>query len=164
MLSNPGQDRLDLLELESGQDQGEGGDETPAPASSGHPFFGRKAWDRWGHWDDIGARDDNDKSLNDGSGCQDEDNVDHRHHDDNCVLPGQVLTPNSYSRDIIQGDEVSFLLFSFNILSNQISRTTTGTAVNQRVGTPQGAIILLSAMYQAEVLEIQIPGFRHWPI
>ena len=58
--ANPGKDRLDLLVLESCQDQGEGRDETPGPASGGHPFFYRKAWDRCGQLDDIGAADDND--------------------------------------------------------------------------------------------------------
>jgi len=47
LLANPGKDPLDLLVLESRQDQGEGGDETAVPASGGHPFFDRKAWDRW---------------------------------------------------------------------------------------------------------------------
>jgi len=133
LLANPGKDPLDLLVLVSRQDEGEGRDERPAPASGGHPFFNRKAWDRWGQWDDIGAGDDDndeDKSLKDGSGSQDEDNVDHSHHDDDRVLPGQVHTPDRRGRDIIQGDEVSFLLFSLNILSKHISRTTTGTAVN----------------------------------
>jgi len=138
LLANPGKDFLDLLVLESRQDQGEGQDETPAPASGGHPFFDRKAWDRWGQWDDIGAGDDDDddESLNDGSGNQDEDNVDHSHHDDDRVPPAQVHTPDRRGRDIIQGDEVSFPLFSFNILSNNISRTTTGTAVIRSRGTP----------------------------
>jgi len=143
-LAIPGKDPLDLLVLESRQDPGEGRDETPAPAAGGHQFFDRKAWDRWGQWDDIGAGDDDDddESLNDGSGSQDKDNVDHSHHDDDRGPPGQVHTPDWRVRDIIQVDEVSFLLFSFHILSNHISRTTTGTAVNRSVGTPQGAIIL----------------------
>jgi len=130
--------------LESRQDQGEGRDEIPAPASGGHPFLDRKAWDWWGQWDDIGAGDDDDddESLKDCSSSQDEDNVDHSHHDDDRVPLGQVHTTDRRGRDIIQGDEVSLLLFSFNLLSNDISRTTTGTAVNQSVGTPQGAIIL----------------------
>jgi len=81
--------------LESRQDQGEGPEETPAPASGGHPFFDREAWDRWGQCDDIGAEDDDDEeSLNDGSGSQDEDNVDHSHHNDDRVPPGQVHTPD----------------------------------------------------------------------
>jgi len=164
LLANPGKDPLDLLVLESRQDQGEGRDETPAPASGGHPFFDRKAWDRWGQWDDIGAVDDDDdydESLNDGSGSQDEDNVYHSHHDDDRVPPGQVHTPDRRGRQIIQGDEVSFLLFSFNILSNQRSKTTTGTAVNRSVGTPQGAIILASKIHQADVPGIHDTGFRH---
>jgi len=118
------------------------------------PFFNCKAWDWWGQWDDIGAGDDYDddnESLNDGSGSQDEENVDHSHHDDDRVPPGQVHTPDPCGRDIIQGDEVSFLLFSFNILSNHISRTTMGTAVNRSVGTPQGSIILPSEIHQADV-------------
>ena len=154
LLANPGKDPLDLLLLESRQDQGEGRDETPAPGSGGHPFFDRKAWDRWGQGDAIGARDDNnddDQSLNDGSSSQYEANVDHSHHDDDRVPPGQVHTPDRCSRDIIQGDAVSFLLFSFNILSNHISRTTTGTLVNRSVRTPQGAIILPSEIHQADV-------------
>jgi len=138
LLANPGKHSRDLLVLESRQDQGEGRDKTPAPASGAHPFFDRKAWDRWGQWDDIGAgdnNDDDDESLNDGSGSQDEDNVDYSYHDDDRVPQGQVHTPDRCGRDIIQGNEVSFHLFSFNIVSNNISRTTTGTAVNRRVGT-----------------------------
>jgi len=91
LVTNPGKDSLDLLVLESRQDQGEGRDEALAPASSGHRFLDRKAWARWGQWDDIGAgdtNDDNDESLNDGSGSQDEDNVDHNHHDHDRVPPG----------------------------------------------------------------------------
>ena len=151
LLANPGKDPLDLLVLESRQDQGEGRDEAPAPVSGGHPFFHRKAWDRWGQWDDSGAGDDDDddddESLTDGSGSKDEDNVDHSHHDDDRVPPGQVQTPDRRGRDLIQGDEVSFLLFSYNILSNHISRTTTGTPVNRSVGTPQGAMILPSEIH-----------------
>jgi len=139
--------------LESHQDQGEGRDETLAPASGGHPFFDCKAWDLWGHWDNIGAwdNDNNDKSLKHGSGSQDEDNVDHGYHDDDRVPPGQVHTPDRRGRVIIQGDDLSFLLFSCNILSNHISRTTTGTAVNRSAETPQGAIILPSEIHQADV-------------
>jgi len=154
LLANPRKDPLDLLVLESCQDQGEGRDKTPAPASGGHPFFDCKAWARWGQRDEIGAgddNDDNDESLNDGSGCQDEDNINHSHHDDDRVPPGQVHTADRRGREIIQGDEVSFLLFSFNILSNHISRTTTGTAVNRSAGTPQGAIILPWEIHQADV-------------
>jgi len=97
LLANTGNNPLDLLVLESRQDQGEGRAETPAPVSGRHPFFHRKASDRWGQWDDSGAGDDdnnNNKSLTDGSGSQDEDNVDHSHHDDDRVLPGQVHTPD----------------------------------------------------------------------
>jgi len=153
LLANPGEDLLNMLVLESRQDQGEGRDETPAPASGGLPFFDSKAWDRWGQWDDIGAGDDDDDDggLNDGSGSKDQDDVNHNQHDNDRVPPGQVHTPDRRGREIIQGDEVSFLLFSFNILSNHISRTTTGTAVNRRVGTPQGAIILPSEIHQADV-------------
>ena len=114
LLANPGKDPLDLLVLESRQDQGEGRDETPAPPSGGHPLFDRKAWYRWWQWDDIGAGDENDsdnESLNDGSGSQDEDNVDHSHHDHDRVPPAQIQTPDRSGRDIIQGDEASFLLF-----------------------------------------------------
>ena len=114
LLANPGKDPLDLLVLESRQDQGGGRDETPAPASGGHPFFDRKAWDRWWQWDDIGAWEDNDndiESLNEGSGSQDEDNVDHSHHKEDRVPPGQVHTPDRPGRDIIQSDEASFFLF-----------------------------------------------------
>ena len=112
LLANPGKDPLDLLVLESRQDQGEGRDETPVPASGEHPFFDRNGLDRWGQWDQIGAGDDydaNDESLNDGSGSQDEDNVDHSHHDDDRVPLGQVHPPDRHGRDIIQGEEVSFL-------------------------------------------------------
>jgi len=106
LLANPGKDPLDLLVVQSHQDQGEGRDETPAPASGRHPFFDRKALDRWGQWDNIGAGedDDDDESLNDGSGSQDEDNDNHSHHDNDRVPPGRVHTPDSYGRDIIQGD------------------------------------------------------------
>jgi len=48
LLANPGKDPFDLMVLESGRDQAEGRDETPAPASGGHPFFDSKARDRWG--------------------------------------------------------------------------------------------------------------------
>jgi len=128
LLANPGKDPLDLLVLESHQVQGEGRDETPAPASGGHPFFACKACGRWGQWDDIGAGEDDadDESLNNGSSSQDADNVDHTHHDEDRVPPGQVHTPDCRGRDIIQSDKVSFLVFSFNILSNHISRMTTG--------------------------------------
>jgi len=167
LLATPGKDPLDLLVLESRQDQREGRDQTPAPASGGHPSFNRKAWDGSGQWDDIGAGDDDDddeESLNDGSGSQDEDNVDHSHHYDDRVPPGQVHTPDRRGRDIIQGDELSFLLFSFNILSNHISRTTTGTAVNRSVGTPQGAIILPSEIHRQTYRGFTTPGFRHGAI
>ena len=152
--------------LESHQDQGEGQDETLGPASGGHPFFDRKAWERWGHWDNIGDWDDDndDKSLNNGSGSQDEDNVDHGHHNNDRVPPGQVHTPDRHGRVIIQGDDVSFLLFSFNILSKHISRTTTGRAVNQSAATRQGAINHPSEIHQADVPGIQRHGFRHWAI
>jgi len=162
LLTNSDKDPLDLLVLESRQDQGEGRDETPAPASAGHPFFDRKAWDQWGHRDDIGARDDDDddESLNDSSGSQDEDNVDHSPHDDDRVPPGQVHTADRRGIHIIQGDQVSFLLFSFNILCNHISRTTTGTAVNRSVGTPQGVIILPSEIHQADVPGIHDTGIQ----
>jgi len=162
--ANPGKDPLDLRVLESRQDQGEGRDETPAPASSGHPLFDRKAWYQSGQWDDIGAGDDNDDddagSLKDGSGSQDEDNVNRGHHDNDWVLPGQVHTPDRRGRDIIQDDEVSFLLFSFNILFNYISRTTTGTAVNRSVGTPQRAIILPSEIHQPDEPGIHDTGIQ----
>jgi len=62
--------------------------------------------------------------------------------------------------DIIQGDEVSFPLFLFNILSNHISKTTTGTAVNRSVGTPQGAFILSSEIHQADVPGIHDTGIQ----
>jgi len=112
----------------------------------------------------AGDDDDDDKSLNDGSGSQDEDNIDHSHHDDHWGPPRHVHTPDHRGRDIIQGDEVSLLLFSFNILSNHISRTTTGTGVNRSVGTPKGAIILPSEIHLADVPGIQTPGFRHWAL
>jgi len=164
LLANPDKDPLDLLVLESRQDQAEGRDETPVPASGGHPFFDRNGgWDRWGQWDDIGARDDyddDDESLNNGSGSPDEDNVDHSNHDDDRVRPGQFHTPDRRRRDIIQGEEVSFLLFSFNILSNHISRTTTGTVVNRSVGSPQGAINLRSEIHQADVPGIHDTGIQ----
>jgi len=162
LLANPGKDTLDLLVLESCQDQGEGRDETPALASSGHPFFDRKAWDGWWQMDDIGAGEDNDhdKRLNDSSGSQHEYNVDHSHHDDDRVPPGQVHTPNHRGRDIFQGDEVSFLLFSFNILSIHMSRTTTGTVVNRSVGRPRRAIILPSENHQADVPGIHDSGIQ----
>jgi len=149
--------------LESCQDLGEGQDETLGAASGGRRFFDRKAWDRWGQWYDFGAGDDHhddDESLNDSSGSQDEDNGDHCHHDDDRVPPGQVHTPDPSGRDIIQGDEVSLLLFSFNIVSNHISRTTTGTAVNRSVGTPQEAIILPSEIHQADVPGIHDTGIQ----
>ena len=149
--------------LESRQNQEEGRDETRGPAYGGHQFFDIKAWDRWGQWDDIGDGDDDDdddQSGNDGSGSQDEDNVDHSHHDDDRVPPGQVHTPDRRGSDLIQGDEVSFRLFSINILSSHISWTTTGTVVNRRVGTPQGAVILPSEIHQADVPGIHDTGIQ----
>ena len=56
------------------------------------------------------------------------------------------------------GDEASFLLFSFNVLSNQIYKMTTGTAVNPNVGTSHGLIILQSEIYQADVHRIHNIG------
>jgi len=53
-----------------------------------------------------------------------------------------------------------FVLFSFNILSNHISRTTTGTVVNWSVGTPQGAIILPSEIHQADIPGIHDTGIQ----
>jgi len=162
LLANPGKHPLDLRVLESRHDQGEVRDETPALDSCGHAFFDRKVWDLWGQWHDTGAGDDDDddESLNDGSGSQDEDNVDHSHHDDDPVPLGQVHTPDRRGRDIIQGEELSFLLFSFIILSNHISRKTTGTAVNRSVGTAQGAIILPSEIHQADVPGIHDTGIQ----
>ena len=141
LLANPGKDPLDLLVLESHQDQGEGRDETPGPPYGGHSFFDRKARDLWGQWDDIGGgdHDHNYESLIDRSGSQDKDNVDHGHHADDRVPPGQIHTPDRHGRHIIQGAKVSSLPFSFNILSNHISKATTGTAVHRRVATPQRA-------------------------
>jgi len=116
-------------------------------------LFDLKARDWWGQWDETGYRDDNDddESHNNGSSSQDEDNVDHSHDDDERVQPGQGHSPDQSARDIIQGDEESFLCFSFNVLSNHISRTTTGTEVNLSMRTPQGAIILRSVIHQADV-------------
>jgi hypothetical protein len=73
LLANPGKDPLNLLVLEAHQDQAEEREETPTPASGGHPFFDRKAWERWVESDDIRAgagddnHDDNGESIN-GSG------------------------------------------------------------------------------------------------
>jgi len=103
LLANRGKDLVDLLVLESRQDQGEGKDDTPAPASGGYTFFDRKAWDRCGQWDDISAGDDDHEheSLHDGRDRQDEDNVDHSHHDDDRQPPGQAHTPDPHGTDII---------------------------------------------------------------
>jgi len=160
VLGNPGKDPLDLLVLESRQDQGVGQDQTPAPASSRHPLFDLKAWDRWGKWDDMGYGDDDDddESHNNGSSSQDEDNLDHSHDDDDRVQPGQGHSPDHSARDIIQGDKESFLCFSFNVLSNHISRTTTGTEVNPSMRTPHGAIILRSEIHRADVPGIHDTG------
>jgi len=76
------------------------------------------------------------------------------------VPPGQVHTRDPHGRDIIQVDEVSFLLFSFKILSNDISRTTTGTVVHRSVRTPQGAIILQLEIHQADVAGIHDTGIH----
>jgi len=129
VLGNPGKERLDLLVLACRQDQGAGRDETPAPASCRHRLFDLKASDLWRQWDDTGYRDDDDddESYNNGSSSQDEDNVDHSHDDHERVQPGQGHSPDQSARDIIQGDEETFLCFSFNVLSNHISRTMTGT-------------------------------------
>ena len=43
LLANPGKNPLDLLMLEPCQDPREGREETPAPASGGHPFLDRQA-------------------------------------------------------------------------------------------------------------------------
>jgi len=108
----------------------------------------------------AGDHDDDDESRNDGSGTPDQDNIDHSHHDYDRVPPEQVHTADRRGRDIIQGDEISFLLFSFNILSNHISRRTTGTAVNRRLETPQGAMILPSEIQQADVPGIHDTGIQ----
>jgi len=107
LLAKPGKDPLDFLILDSHHDQGEGRDETPAPASSGHPYFDCKGWDWWGQWDNMGiGDDDNDnESLNEGTSSQDEDNVGHSHHDNDRVPPGQVHTPDRRGRDIIPVDK-----------------------------------------------------------
>jgi len=112
----------------------------------------------------MGDGDDNEnnKSINNGSRSQYEDNVDHSYHKDEQVQPEHFHTHDRCGRDIMQGDAVSFLFFSFNIVSKQISRTTTETAGNQSVGIPQGAIILPSEIHQADVPGIQTTGFRHW--
>ena len=48
LLANPGKEPLDLLVLEARQGQGEDRDETPVPASAGHPFFDSKDCECWG--------------------------------------------------------------------------------------------------------------------
>jgi len=123
------------------------------PVSGRPPFFNCKAWDQWGQWDELGAGDDDDddESLADSSGSRNRVNVDHCQHHDTQGPPGQVHTPDRHRRDIIQGDKVSFLLFSFKVLANHISRTTTGTGVNWSLGTHQGGIILPSEIQQPDV-------------
>ena len=110
--------------LEARQGQGEDRDETLTPASGGHPFFDRKAWERWGQCDNIGAGggddhddigaggddhdDNNSESLNgSGSSSQEEDNADHHHHHDENVTPGAARTSDRRSSGIIQVDELS---------------------------------------------------------
>ena len=113
LLTNRGKEPLDLLVQEARQGQEEDRDETPTPASGGHPFFDRKAWERWGQCDNIGAGggdDDEDDSLSlnrSGGSSQEEDNADHRHHDDENVMSGAARTPDRRSSGIIQVDEVS---------------------------------------------------------
>jgi hypothetical protein len=85
LLANQGKAPLDLLVLESRQDQAEKRDETPAPASGRYPFFDRKVWEHWGRMDTSGgekdytdeAHDDttssnHEESNGDDSGTQDE--------------------------------------------------------------------------------------------
>jgi hypothetical protein len=163
LLANPGKDPLDLLVLEARQDQGEDRPETPTPASGGHPFFDRKAWERWVESDDIGAGDGDDdddgESLNgSGSGSQEEDNADHDHHSDENVTSGAPHAPDRRSSGIIQVDEVSvFVQHAFLctqhldriLIADHTPRMTMGTA-NRRVGTPQGVIILPPEIPQAD--------------
>jgi hypothetical protein len=167
LLANPGKDPLDLLVLEARQDQGEDTQETPTPASGGHPFFDRQAWERWGQWDDIGAGDGDDdddddhdgESLNgSGSGSQEEDNADHRHHGDENVTSAAAHTPDRRISGIIQVDEVSvFVQHAFQctqhldriLLANHTPRMTMRTA-NRSVGTPQGVIIRPPEIPQAD--------------
>jgi len=76
------------------------------------------------------------------------------------VLPPQVHDSDPNGGDIIHVDEVSCLFFSLNIVSNQISRRTTGRALNRRMGTPQGAIILPYKIHQADVPGIHNTGIE----
>ena len=83
------------------------------PASGGHLFFDRKAWEHWGQGNDIRAGGDDDdeenrESLNGSGSCsQEEDNADQCHHDDENVMSGAGNTPNRLSSSIIHVDEVS---------------------------------------------------------
>jgi len=76
------------------------------------------------------------------------------------VLPLQVHASDPHGGDIIHVDEVSCLFFSLNIVSNHISRRTTGRALNRRMGTPQGAIILPYKIHQADVPGIHDTGIE----
>jgi hypothetical protein len=161
LLANPGKDPLDLLVLEARQDQGEDESETPTPASGGHPFFDRKAWERWVESDDIGAGDGDDDYDDDGeslSGSQEEDNADHRHDGDDNVTSAPAHTADRRSSGIVQLDEVSvFVQHAFLcaqhldriLLANHTARMTMGTA-NRSVQTPQGVIILPPEIPQAD--------------
>jgi hypothetical protein len=162
LLANPGKDPLDLLVLKAGQDQSEDRPETPTPATGGHPFFDRKAWERWVESDDIGAgdgdNDDDGEGLNgSGRGSQEEDKADYNHHSDENVTSGAPHDPNRRSSGIIQVDEVSVfvqhaLLCTQHVdrilIADHTPRMTMETA-NRRVGTPQGVIILPPEIPQA---------------
>jgi hypothetical protein len=55
LLANDGKHPLDLMVLEPRLGEGEGRDQTPAPAHGRYPFFDRKVWDRCGRAGDIGG-------------------------------------------------------------------------------------------------------------
>jgi len=61
---------------------------------------------------------------------------------------------------MIPGDELSFLFFSFNILSKHISTTSTATAVNRSLETRHGPIIVPSEIQQGDVQVIHDPRIQ----
>ena len=131
LLANPGKDQLDLLVMEFYQDQGEGGDQTSGPATVKHPFsIVRPETSGGGGMTSEPGTTPRTTTVSMTAVAAKIENMSISHHDDARVPPGQVHTPDRRGREIIQAGQVSFLLFSFNILSNHISKTTTGTAVN----------------------------------
>lgn len=112
LLANPGKDPLDLLVLESRQEQGRNRDETPAPASGRYPFFNRKVWDRWGQMDDNGEEEDPSDDGNDSSGNNDESDSDGSNADDSYV-DDEEPSGNTRARNRGHNKDVIVIVRSF---------------------------------------------------